>query len=134
MTHATLPARLRNWARALKREILMLWFAQRDPRTPWSARIVCMLAVAYALSPIDLIPDFIPVLGFVDDVLLLPAMIWLAIRLLPAPVVADSRAQAERWIEERRARPTSRSAAAVIVALWIAIAAAALYAVLRWLE
>jgi len=70
--------KLNEWARALKRESLALYYAARDPRTPWYAKLLAGAIVAYALSPIDLIPDFIPVLGLVDDLLLLPAAIWLA--------------------------------------------------------
>ena len=75
---------IRQWARRIKQDAVMLWFACRDPRTPRLPKIICMVAVAYALSPIDLIPDFIPVLGFLDDAILVPAMIWLAVKLLPA--------------------------------------------------
>ncbi|MCZ8286296.1 MAG: DUF1232 domain-containing protein, partial [Bacteroidia bacterium] len=81
--------------------------------------------VAYALSPIDLIPDFIPVLGYVDDVLLLPGLIWLAVRLLPAKILADCRAQVDAWIEAKGAKPRSRAGAILIVAVWIVAAAAA---------
>jgi len=109
---------LRDWARALKRDTLALYYAARDPRTPWLAKLVVGLVVAYALSPIDLIPDFIPVLGYLDDALLLPLGIWLAIRLLPAEVLAECRARAAQALE----RPKSRAAAVVIVALWIALA------------
>src|SRR5215475_9987937 len=105
--------RVRQWARKLKRDGLTLWFAIKDRRTPWPAKALAAFVVAYALSPIDLIPDFVPVLGYVDDVLLLPALIWLALRLLPAPVRADSRAQAEAWLAERTARPRSVGGAAV---------------------
>ena len=84
-----------------------------------------MLVVAYALSPIDLIPDFIPVLGFVDDALLLPGLIWLAVRLVPAPVLAECRSQAERWIAERGSKPRSRAGAVGIVCLWLLLAALA---------
>ena len=78
-----------------------------------------MFVVAYALSPIDLIPDFIPVLGFVDDALLLPGLIWLAVKLVPPPVLADCRIQAEHWMAEQGAKPRSLAGAAVIVALWL---------------
>ena len=79
----------RTWAVRIKRDGLTLWFALRDPRTPWLARALAWLVVAYALSPIDLIPDFIPVLGYLDD-LLLPGLIWLTLRLLPEAVLAIS--------------------------------------------
>ena len=109
---------LRERIRALKREAVALYFAVRDPRTPLLARVVAGLVVAYALSPIDLIPDFIPVLGYLDDLILVPLGIMLALRLIPAAVLADARAQAEAALE----RPTSQAAAAVIVAIWIACA------------
>ena len=112
--------RLAQWARALKRESLALYYAARDARTPWYARLLAGAIVAYALSPIDLIPDFIPVLGLVDELLLLPAAIWLALRLVPEQVLVESRARAEAALE----RPTSRVAAVVIVFVWIACALA----------
>ena len=107
--------RLAEWAHALKRESLALYYAARDPRTPWYAKVVAGAVVAYALSPIDLIPDFIPVLGYLDDLLLLPLGIWLALGLVPAPVLADARRRAEATLE----RPRSRTAAMVIVAIWV---------------
>jgi len=112
--------RLAQWARALKRESLALYYATRDARTPWYAKLLAGAIVAYALSPIDLIPDFIPVLGLLDELLLLPAAIWLALRLVPAPVLEESRRRAEAALE----RPTSRAAAVVIVLVWIACAVA----------
>ena len=113
---------LRTWARRLKRDAMTLWFARRHPRTPWAAKAIAAFVVAYALSPIDLIPDFIPVLSYVDDVLLLPALIWLALRLLPAEVLANSRAQAEAWMAQAAARPRSLAGAVAIVAMWLAAA------------
>ena len=107
--------RLAEWAHALKRESLALYYAARDPRTPWYAKVVAGAVVAYALSPIDLIPDFIPVLGYLDDLLLLPLGIWLALGLVPAPVLADARHRAEATLEQ----PRSRTAAMVIVAIWV---------------
>jgi len=107
-------------ARGLKREVLVLWLAARDPRTPWYAKALALLVAGYALSPIDLIPDFIPVLGYLDDVILVPLGIWLTLRLLPAPLVRELRAVAA----ERAQRPVSRVAAIVIVLVWLAGAAA----------
>lgn len=111
---------IRSWARRLKRDALTLWFAARHPRTPLLAKALGWLVVAYALSPIDLIPDFIPVLGFVDDALLLPALIWLAVRLVPADVLATCRAQADAWLADGHRRPRSLWGAALVVALWVA--------------
>lgn len=112
-----LPA-LKRWAKALRRDATVLWLAGRDPRTPRSARLLCALAAGYALSPIDLIPDFIPVLGFLDEAVLLPALIWAAARLIPRELMAELRAEAERRTE----RPVSRTAAAVVIAVWIGVA------------
>jgi uncharacterized membrane protein YkvA (DUF1232 family) len=97
----------------------MLWFACRHPDTPWLARAICIFVVAYALSPIDLIPDFIPVVGYVDEVLLLPLLIWLAVRLLPATVVDASRVASANWIAEGRLKPRSRAGAVAVVTVWI---------------
>ena len=112
--------RLAQWAHALKRESLTLYYAARDERTPWYAKLLAGAIVAYALSPIDLIPDFIPVLGLLDELLLLPAAIWFALRLVPEPVLAEARRRAEATLE----RPASRTAAVVILLLWIACAVA----------
>ncbi len=109
---------LRERIRALKRETLALYFAVRDPRTPLLAKFVAGVVVAYAFSPIDLIPDFIPVLGYLDDLILVPLGVMLALRLIPAEVMVAARAQAEASLD----RPTNRVAAAVIVAIWIACA------------
>ena len=111
---------LKEKARALKRETTALWFALRDPRTPWAARVVGALVVAYALSPIDLIPDFIPVLGLLDDLILLPLGIALCIRLIPVDVFDDAR---RRAIAAGR-QPANRIAAVVIVLIWIGLAVA----------
>ncbi|CAM3641411.1 YkvA family protein [Bordetella flabilis] len=110
----------RLWASRTKGDVMTLWFAMRHPGTPWYAKALAILAVAYALSPIDLIPDFIPVLGYLDDVILLPILIWLAVRALPAPVRADSRQRA--LARSTQARPRSRAAAVIIVLIWMAIA------------
>ena len=107
---------LKVHARALKRETHALYLAARDPRTPWLAKLVIAIVVAYALSPIDLIPDFIPILGYLDDVLLLPLGIYLALKLIPAAVLADAR-QAAQQAGGRLAR--SRVAATVIILLWM---------------
>lgn len=123
----SLPERLRNWARRIKRDAVTLWFAYRDPRTPMGVKALCIFVVAYALSPIDLIPDFIPVLGYLDDVLLLPALIWLAVRLLPVQVVDDGRVKAEAWMAEQGKKPTSKGGAILVVAIWLLVAGLAWY-------
>lgn len=111
----------RAWAHRIKRDGLTLWFAGRHPGTPWLAKALGVVVVAYALSPIDLIPDFIPVLGYLDDVVLLPGLIWLAIRLLRADVLADCRAQAADWIAQRQRKPTSRWGLALVLAAWLGL-------------
>ena len=114
-------AAISAWARRIKRDVVMLWFARRHPDTPLLAKALCIFAAAYALSPIDLIPDFIPVLGYVDDALLLPALIWLAVRMLPAHVVEECRLQAQSWMEKEKSRPASYAGAAAILGIWIAV-------------
>ena len=107
-------------ARRLEEETAALYFAARDPRTPWYAKWLVAAIVAYALSPIDLIPDFVPVLGYLDDLILIPLGIVLAVRLVPAAVLAESRARARESMEGGKS--ASRAAAAVIVAIWVATA------------
>lgn len=109
--------RLRERARRLGRELNALYLACRDPRTPWYARAVAVLVVGYAFSPIDLIPDFIPVLGYLDDLILLPLGIWLALRLIPGDVLEAARLQAQEAAAEKR--PASVAAAWVIVLVWL---------------
>ena len=111
-------ARLKDWARALKKDVVALYIAGRDPRVPWYAKAAAVGIAAYALSPIDLIPDFIPVLGYLDEVILLPFAIALVIRMIPDPLMAEFREEAQR----RSKRPVSRASAAAIIALWIAAA------------
>ena len=118
---------LKSWARQLKRDGVTLWFAGQHPGTPWYAKALGWIVVAYALSPIDLVPDFIPVLGYLDDVLLLPGLIWLALRLLPANVLAECRSQAEDWMAARRKKPTSKAGAVLVVMVWLAVCGGAWY-------
>ena len=113
---------LKQRARALKAETYVLYLAARHPGTPWYAKLLVAGIVAYALSPVDLIPDFIPVLGLLDDLLLIPLGIALAIRLIPPAVLAECRARAQ----ERR-KLVSRVAGAVIVGIWLAVAALGLW-------
>ena len=120
-----LIARARSWARQIKRDVVALWLAIRDPRVPWYAKTVAAVVAGYALSPIDLIPDFIPVLGYLDDLMIVPLGIMLAVKLVPAPVMADLRVRAMG-----RARP--KSIAGLIAVLFIWAAAAGL--VVRWLN
>ena len=120
----SIGASLKAWAKRIKRDGVTLWFAGKHPRTPWYAKALGVFVVAYALSPIDLIPDFIPVLGYVDDMLLLPAWIWLTVRLLPPDVLLECRAQADEWMQTEGAKPRSRWGALLIVTLWLAAGAA----------
>ena len=113
-------------ARALKRDTYALYLAMRDPRTPWYARALAALILAYAFSPIDLIPDFVPVVGYLDDLVLIPLGLALLIRLVPAEVMTDARARASIALSSE-GRPRGYAAAAVIVLIWLAIAAAGSY-------
>lgn len=114
---------LRAWARGLKRDAVAIYLVARHPGTPWAARLLALAVAAYALSPIDLIPDFVPVLGYLDDLLLIPLGLLLVIRLTPESVLAECRARAETVLE----RPRSKAAAACILSLWIICAAALMY-------
>ena len=108
----------KQWARALKRDVLVVYLAARDPRTPWALRLLALAVAAYALSPIDLVPDFIPVLGYLDDLLIVPLGLALVLRLLPPPVLLAARERAARML----ARPRSWLAAALIIMLWVLLA------------
>ena len=121
---------LQQRARDLKTETIVLYLAARHPGTPWYAKLLVAAIAAYALSPIDLIPDFIPILGYLDDLILIPLGIVLAVRMIPRPILEECRAQAQVIIA--RGRPVSRVAGAVVVVLWIglgALCAAWVYAV-----
>ncbi len=120
--------RLKAWARRLRRDAIALWFATRHPEVPWGAKALGLIVVAYALSPIDLIPDFIPVLGLLDELILLPGLIWLAIRLIPALLFETCRAQADVWWATQQAKPVSRIGLLLVLSIWIAIG----YALWRW--
>lgn len=119
--------RLQAFARRLKAELLALSVAARDPRTPWPARLLALLVLAYALSPLDLIPDFIPVLGQLDDLLLVPAGLWLALRLIPPEVMQDARTHAA-------AHPARLSRSLGGLALMLGVYLLALWALWRWLS
>jgi uncharacterized membrane protein YkvA (DUF1232 family) len=106
--------RLRDWARVIKRDVHALYLASRDPRVPWYTKALAIVVAGYALSPIDLIPDFIPVLGYLDDVILVPLGVLLVIRLIPPEIMAEHRELAAAAQE----RPVSRRAAVVIACIW----------------
>jgi len=119
----------KSWARSLKREVYALLLACKDRRVPWYARLLAGAVVAYAFSPIDLIPDFIPVLGYLDDLILIPLGIALVIRLIPEAVLADCRAEAGRVLAV--GKPTNWIAAGVIIFVWLLLAALAVVVIAR---
>src|SRR5690349_13522953 len=110
-------ARWKQQARAIKRDAHALYFAARDPRVPWHAKAIAVAVAAYALSPIDLIPDFVPVLGYLDDLIIVPLGIAAAIRLIPPEILAEHRMRAAAAQD----RPASRTAAAIVVMIWAAV-------------
>lgn len=123
MTHSldppdrpTMLERARRWARSIKRDVLALWIAARDPRVPWYAKALAMAVAAYALSPIDLIPDFIPVLGYLDDIVIVPLGILAVVWLIPPGLMTEFREQAAMLATQ----PRSMIAAAAFVLIWIA--------------
>ena len=111
-----MPGRLKDWARVIKRDVHALYLASRDPRVPWYAKALAVLVAGYALSPIDLIPDFIPVLGYLDDVVLVPLGILAVIKLIPPEIMAEQRELAAAAHE----RPASLTAGIVIGCIWVA--------------
>lgn len=113
--------KIRTWARRLKRDSVTLWFANKHPRTPVIAKAISVFVVAYALSPIDPIPDFIPVLGFLDEALVLPGLIWLAIKLIPADVLGECRSQASDWMEKEGRKPRTKWGIVLVVFIWIVV-------------
>jgi len=121
--------RLKQRAATLKREAIALSIAVRDPRLPWFARAFMILVLAYAFSPIDLIPDFIPVLGYLDDLVLIPLGVALAVKMVPAQVMRDARLQALEL--EKQGRPVSRAGAALIIALWLVAAGLVIWWIAR---
>lgn len=121
--------RLKTWARSIKRDVLALYLAGRDPRLAWLAKVVALMTAAYALSPIDLIPDFIPVLGYLDDLIIVPLGIMLAVRLVPADVMQELRVQAAQRLANNR--PKSWVAASIIMLLWLAISGLCAWLIVR---
>jgi uncharacterized membrane protein YkvA (DUF1232 family) len=106
---------LKAWARNLRRDSHAIYLASRDPRVPWYAKALAIAVAAYALSPIDLIPDFIPVVGYLDDLVIVPLGIWLVVSLIPGEVMAECRAKADAAGQ----RPVSRAGMIAIVVVWI---------------
>lgn len=119
---ATLLTRAKAWARTIKRDVVAVYIAAKDPRTPLPVKILAAAVAAYALSPIDLIPDFIPVLGYLDDLIIVPLGLILVIRLLPPEVLSSAREQANEYLS----KPKNYWAATLIVIVWLLLAAALL--------
>lgn len=125
-------ATLKKRAHALTEEAFALYIAARDPRVPWYARVFMGLVLAHTFSPIDLIPDFIPVLGYLDDLIITPLGIALALKMIPAEVMADARRQAAQSF--RQGQPVSRIEALIVIAVWLVIVIAIVWAVMRALR
>jgi uncharacterized membrane protein YkvA (DUF1232 family) len=121
---------MRQWARVVKRDAHALYLAARDPRVPWYAKALAVAIAGYALSPIDLIPDVIPVLGLLDDIIIVPAGIALVVRMIPPAIMAEHRELASAAQD----RPVSYRAAAVVVALWLTALGLSVWLVWRWLN
>ena len=127
-----MTSRLEGWkqrAKRLKVEVYAIYLAYRDPRVPLHARIFAACVVGYAFSPIDLIPDFIPILGYLDDLVLIPLGIWFALKMIPTEVMAECRARAQEVMKQ--GKPINRAAAAVIIGIWLLLAALAVALVVR---
>jgi uncharacterized membrane protein YkvA (DUF1232 family) len=114
--------RLKIWARALKTQLILLWLCCRQPDMPWRPRLIALVTLAYAISPIDLIPDFIPVLGFLDDVILLPIGIALALRLIPPPLLRRCQPDAQAMAGQRIRLKSGWLMTVVIVTIWLSLA------------
>lgn len=126
-TTPTVLTRIRHWARAIKCDVHALWLAARDSRTPWCAKLLALMTAAYALSPIDLIPDFIPVIGYLDDLVLVPFGVLLVVRLIPPKLMHEYRATAMLAAQP----PVSRIAACIFVMNWLALAITVTYLLVR---
>ncbi|HSB70091.1 MAG TPA: YkvA family protein [Candidatus Methylomirabilis sp.] len=128
----SLLAGWKQWARQVKREVFALYLAYKDPRTPWHAKLIAGCVVAYAFSPIDLIPDFVPVLGYLDDLVIVPLGLLAARKLIPPLVLSECRTRAQARME--RQTPTNWVAARVIIAIWLALAALGVWLLTRYLR
>ena len=118
---------LKQRARSLKREVLALWYAYQNPHTPWYAKVFTAMVVAYAFSPIDLIPDFVPVLGYLDDLILIPAGVALALKMVPPEVMAESRLKADQ--AEIKGKQKNWLIGGIIIVIWVVI----LFFIGRWI-
>jgi len=122
----------KKWARQLKVETYAVYLAYKDPRTPWYARIFAACVVGYAFSPIDLVPDPIPILGYLDDLVLVPLGVALAMKMIPPAVLAECRERAQAIMSQ--GKPTNRVAAGVIIAIWLLLAVLAVLLVVRTIK
>lgn len=120
--------KLKSRARALKNEAFAVYLAAKDPRTPWYAKAVALITVAYALSPIDLIPDFVPVLGYLDDLFIVPGGLWLAVKLIPPEVLDEARKTAATYSFDRRVGYVGM---AIIILVWISILIGVIYLIIK---
>ena len=121
--------RLKQWARRLKTELYALYLAYRDPRVPWYARLMAACVVGYAFSPIDLIPDPIPILGYLDDLIIVPIGVWLTLKMIPVEIITECRKKARA--EVQKGKPTNWVAAGVIISIWILLAVVAVFFIMR---
>lgn len=124
----TVIEKIKSWAKKVKSEIYALYFAYRDKLMPWYAKAVVAITVGYALSPVDLIPDFIPVLGFLDDAILLPALIVLSVKLIPKEIMETARTNAQ---DSDGKLPKNRAGGVVIICLWIALIGLVVYKIIK---
>jgi uncharacterized membrane protein YkvA (DUF1232 family) len=123
--------RLKGWARKLKKQVLIVYLASKDPRVPWYTKVLGLLVAAYAFSPIDLIPDFIPILGYLDDVILVPLGVWLVLKLIPKHVLEELKVKAEEM--RTGSKPRNYIAAFIIVLIWLLVIVGATYFILeKW--
>lgn len=111
--------KIKTWARSLKRKIFILYFACKDERVPWHAKVFTACVVAYAFSPIDIIPDFIPILGYLDDVILVPIGIMIALKMIPKSVLTDCEVKAEEMM--KKGKPKNWIVGSLIVMIWVLI-------------
>jgi uncharacterized membrane protein YkvA (DUF1232 family) len=127
-----LLADLKQRAKTLKREAYALYIAARDPRVPWYAKVFMNLVIAHTFSPIDLIPDFIPVLGFLDDLIIVPLGIALTLKMIPAQVMVDARGKADDLIQ--KGEPVSRAGAILVIAVWLVVLALGIGVIVRMVQ
>lgn len=121
--------KLKQQARQLKREAYALYYAARDPRVPWYARLLIAFVVAHTFSPIDLIPDFIPVLGYLDDLIITPVGIWLALKMIPPQVMVEARQRADELIAQ--GKPVSKAGLVLVISIWLVVLAIIVWTLIK---